>query len=160
MIKNILKFIIVIAIFGAVIEKLSVPSSGTASKIQAENTKAVAAHEKNPSAPKVQAAPRKQSGDPLINKILADYKSNEARFHTDHKGNQLQSAGVVSKIEADPLGVGEYFTIDIDIDGSKVVCSTNDKKTASSLNKGQEIKFYGEVDDVVFGRLWLKDCVF
>jgi hypothetical protein len=155
-----IKLLILFAIIGATINQCSKPSTNSSQANLKENSSKVIAPQNNSTATTEVSSASKRSGDPLINKMIADYESNQARFHTEHKGKQIQGMGVVSKVEADVLGIGEFFTVDMEIQGSKVSCSTNDKMAASSLNKGENINFSGEVDDVVFERLWLRRCSF
>jgi hypothetical protein len=77
-----------------------------------KSNKAIEPQNNSTITPEVSSA-SKRFGDPLINKMIADYESNQARLHTEHKGKKIQGMGVVSKIEADVLGLGEFFTVDM-----------------------------------------------
>jgi hypothetical protein len=98
--------------------------------------------------------------DGTIEAMISDYKSNEARFHENHKGKQLRGSATVSEIRADVFGTGSIFFIDLNVNGSKVKCSTDNKQAAASLNKGDVIQFIGLIDDIAFGILNITNCDF
>jgi tRNA_anti-like len=103
------------------------------------------------------AAPPK---DPMIERIIEDYKANQARFHTTHKGNTLEGRGSIDEVKADVFGTGSIFFIYIDVGSSKVKCSTTSKEMAANLSKGQNTGYKGIIEDVSFGILKLENCIF
>jgi hypothetical protein len=98
------------------------------------------------------------SQDATVSQIIATYKANQARFHTQHKGTVLSGTGSVVSIKTDFLGIGSRFYVRLDVNGSEVSCSTKDQTSAASFDKGQRINFRGTVDDVVLGSLFLDAC--
>lgn len=98
--------------------------------------------------------------DIKISEIVATYSANQARFHAQHRGTYLSGAATVTSIKADALGIGKSFRVQLDMNKSELICSTDDRTAAAALDKGQIVMFKGTVHDVLFDTLMLKDCVF
>ena len=85
------------------------------------------------------------AGDRLIDQMVSTYNLNQARFHAQYRGVEIQGTAVVTEINADFLGTGSRFYVHLLLNGSKVQCSTNNRDSAASLNKGDSVKFSGSV---------------
>lgn len=102
----------------------------------------------------------KAPGDPLIEKMVKTYGENQARFIQQYRGSGLTGLALVTEIKTDVLGTGSQYYIWLNINGSKVQCSSPDMEKAAALNKGSYVKFTGTVSDITFGYLSMKDCKF
>jgi len=98
--------------------------------------------------------------DQYIANIIATYDANQARFHVQHKNQDIKGPGIVTEITTDPLGTGFMFYVSLNVNGSEVKCATKDKNVAASLDKGQRVNFEGKIRDVVFGTLHVEECRF
>ncbi len=96
--------------------------------------------------------------NPNLEQILSTYNANQARFHTTYRGRQFNAEGVVESIETDMFGTGSKFSIKLNVERRKVLCITTNKNAAASLDKGERIRFAGEIDDVTAETLDIKDC--
>ena len=95
-----------------------------------------------------------------INDAVSTYKANEARFHDEYRGHNLQGVSQVESIKADLLGSGNIFYINLKSNGQNIKCSTSDRETAAKLNKGQIVEYKGIIFDVVNEVLSLEQCKF
>jgi hypothetical protein len=98
--------------------------------------------------------------DPEIERMIATYNANEARFHAQYRAQEFSAAGTVVSITTDVLGVGFAYFVRIDVDGSRVRCDTNNRDIAASFDKGQRVRFTGRIYDVTLGVLRISDCKF
>lgn len=96
--------------------------------------------------------------DPVIFQIISTYKSNQARFHAQHRGRNLTGEALVESIRADSLGTGSIFYIDLKSNDSRFTCSTINRDMAAEFNRYDLVQFAGKVDDVTFGKLSLVEC--
>lgn len=98
--------------------------------------------------------------DQYIVDMISVYNANEARFHQQYRGQGIQGTGRVENVKADFLGTGSIFMIHLNVNGSMLQCTTENKNSAASLNKGDNIQFQGRVYDVILGIPTINDCVF
>lgn len=98
--------------------------------------------------------------DNYIEEIVLTYNANQARFHQQYRGKGIQGTGRVENVKADFLGTGSMFMIHLNVNDSSIQCITENRDSAASLNKGQEIQFRGSVHDVTFGIVSLEKCSF
>jgi len=96
--------------------------------------------------------------DNVIEELISTYNANQARFHLQFKSKQIKGNAKVTSIKADPLGMGVTFYVDLDIFGSKVMCITENRNMAASLNINEEVTYDGFIEDVVFNKLIIKNC--
>lgn len=97
-------------------------------------------------------------GDKKIEEILSVYATNEAKFDKNYRGTVISGQGRVKGVESDPLHLGIYFHVTIDVTGTRVRCSIGDRKFAEKLNHGANINFSGRISGAERNTLKVEDC--
>ncbi len=146
MIKGILKLIVVIAIVGAVIEKLSGPDSGAASNSQVENVKAVATREKNPIAAKAPVTPSQTESPKTVPAHEKKANSNTEPLISISQDNLVVSDEFCSRVSNSQLlkdlARRVKLQVERDANDSQYIIDTSDKllKTFAAERRSHILK--------------------
>ncbi len=94
--------------------------------------------------------------------IVDTYKKNEMRFVRDFKGKRFDDDTSFANARQNLITSGSYTVIfGAGGFGGNLTCETSDPKevnTIADLDKGDRVHVSGEVKDVTFGDIQLRDC--
>lgn len=88
--------------------------------------------------------------------LTANYEANEVKADENFKGKSFYVEGVVRDIKKDIMG-DIYVILEGDQMFRDVQCYFDDKNTASQLQKGMRVTFYGKCDGLMMNVL-MKNC--